>query len=157
MMSKSSSLFSHYVISLLDMYLLFLYTISTNAPLSDPTTLLHIVLQYDSKAASYAYSWRSLQMERELVANSFILETKRDFDQVQQNHFKSFKKLVDSQNLKGVSEPKVEVISTKIDRLAAIYISKFKWAWWIQFFSHTLQILEINLSSEAVQMILLYL
>ena len=32
MMSKSSSLFSHYVISLLDMYLLFLYTISTNAP-----------------------------------------------------------------------------------------------------------------------------
>ena len=46
--------------------------------------------------------WRSLQMERELVAIFFISETKRDFDQVQQNHFNSFKKLVDFQNLKGV-------------------------------------------------------
>ena len=43
-----------------------------------------------------------------------------------------------------VSEPKVEVISSKIDRVAAIYTSKFKWAWRAQFLSHTLQILEIN-------------
>ena len=43
-----------------------------------------------------------------------------------------------------VSEPKVEVISFKIDRLAAIYTSKFKWKWRAQFLSHTLQILEIN-------------
>ena len=55
------------------------------------------------------------------------------------------------------SEPKGEVISSKIDQLAAIYTSKFKWAWWAQFLSHTLQILEINLSVEAVKMILLYL
>ena len=34
-------------------------------------------------------------MEGELIANFFISETKRDFDQVQQNHFNSFKKLVD--------------------------------------------------------------
>ena len=43
-----------------------------------------------------------------------------------------------------VSEPKVEVISSKIDRVAAIYTSKFKWAWRAQFLSRTLQILEIN-------------
>ena len=43
-----------------------------------------------------------------------------------------------------VSEPKVEVISSKIDCVAAIYTSKFKWAWRPQFLSHTLQILEIN-------------
>ena len=52
------------------------------------------------------------------------------------------------------SEPKGEVISSKIDQLAAIYTSKFKWA---QFLSHTLQILEINLTFEVVKMILLYL
>ena len=39
-----------------------------------------------------------------------------------------------------VSEPKVEVISSKIDRVAAIYTSKFKWTWRAQFLSHTLQI-----------------
>ena len=55
------------------------------------------------------------------------------------------------------SEPKREVISSKIDRLAAIYTSKFKWAWRAQFLSYTLQILEINLSFEAVKMIPLYL
>ena len=44
-----------------------------------------------------------------------------------------------------VSEPKVEVISSKINRVAAIYTSKFKWAWRAQFLSHTFQILEINL------------
>ena len=49
-----------------------------------------------------------------------------------------------------VSEPKVEVISSKIDRVAAIYTSKFKWAWRAQFLSHTLQILEINHFFEAV-------
>ena len=49
-----------------------------------------------------------------------------------------------------VSEPKVEVISSKIDRLAAIYTSKFRWAW-------RSQILDIDLSFEAFQMILLYL
>jgi hypothetical protein len=43
------------------------------------------------------------------------------------------------------SEPKGEVISSKIDRLVAIYTSKFKWA------------LEINLTFLAVKMILLYL
>ena len=43
-------------------------------------------------------------MERELVAIFFISETKRDFDQVQQNHFNSLKKLVDFQNLKGVAQ-----------------------------------------------------
>ena len=43
-----------------------------------------------------------------------------------------------------VSEPKGEVISSKIDRVAAIYTSKFKWAWRAQFLSRTLQILEIN-------------
>ena len=43
-----------------------------------------------------------------------------------------------------VSEPKVEVISSKIDRVAAIYTSKFKWAWRAQFLSRTLQILKIN-------------
>ena len=143
-------------------------------------------------------------MEGELVVNFFISETKRDFDQVQQNHFNSFKKLADFQNLKGVaqklspphpqsevlscrvkialklitkkiwsgslaykstlekqyfivSEPKVEVISSKIDRLAAIYTSKFKWAWRAQFFSRTLQILETNQFFEAVKMVLLYL
>ena len=56
-----------------------------------------------------------------------------------------------------VSEPKVEVISSKIDRMAAIFTSKFKWAWRAQFLSHTLQILEINLFFEAVKMVLLYL
>ena len=55
------------------------------------------------------------------------------------------------------SEPKGEVISSKIDRLAAICISNFRWAWRTQFLSHTLQILEINLSFQAFQMILLYL
>ena len=30
----------------------------------------------------------------------------------------------------GDSEPKGEVISSKIDQLAAIYTSKFKYAWW---------------------------
>jgi hypothetical protein len=55
------------------------------------------------------------------------------------------------------SEPKGEVISSKIDRLAAIYTSKFKWAWRAQFLSHTLQTLKINLSFEAEKMILLYL
>ena len=55
------------------------------------------------------------------------------------------------------SEPKGEVISSKIDRVAAIYTSKFKWAWRAQFLSHTLQMLEINLSFEVFKMILLYL
>jgi hypothetical protein len=55
------------------------------------------------------------------------------------------------------SEPIGEIISSKIDRLAAIYTSKFKWAWRAQFLSNTLQILEINLSFEAVKMILQYL
>ena len=55
------------------------------------------------------------------------------------------------------SEPKGEVITSKIDRLAAIYTSKFKWVWRAQFLSHTLQILEINLSFESVKMILIYL
>ena len=55
------------------------------------------------------------------------------------------------------SEPKVEVISSKIDRLAAIYTSKFKWAWGAQFLSHILQSLEINLYFEAVKMILINL
>jgi hypothetical protein len=41
--------------------------------------------------------------------------------------------------------------------MAAIETSKFKWAWRAQFFSHTHQTLEINLSFEAVKMILLYL
>jgi hypothetical protein len=54
-------------------------------------------------------------------------------------------------------EPKAEVISSKIDQLAAIYTSKFKWAWRAQFLSHTLLILKINLAFEAVEMILLYL
>ena len=48
------------------------------------------------------------------------------------------------------SEPKGEVISSEIDRFTAIYTSKFKWAWRAQFLSHTLQILEINLSFEVV-------
>ena len=39
--------------------------------------------------------------------------------------------------------------------MAAIYTSKFKWAWRAQFLSHTLQILEINQSFEAVKMVLL--
>ena len=56
-----------------------------------------------------------------------------------------------------VSEPKVEVISSKIDRVAAIYTSKFKWAWRAQFLSRTLQILEINQFFEDVKMVLLYL
>ena len=56
-----------------------------------------------------------------------------------------------------VSEPKVEVIGSKIDRVAAIYTSKFKWVWRAQFLSHTFQILKINLSFEAVKMILIYL
>ena len=56
-----------------------------------------------------------------------------------------------------VSEPKVEVISSKIDRLMAIYTSKFKWAWWAQFLRHTHQILEINLSFEADKIIVIYL
>ena len=43
-------------------------------------------------------------MEGELVANFFISETKKDFDLVQQNHLKSFKKLVDFQNLKGAAQ-----------------------------------------------------
>ena len=56
-----------------------------------------------------------------------------------------------------VSEPKEEVISFKIDRMAAILTSNFKWAWRAQFLSHTLQILEINQFYEAVKMVLLYL
>ena len=36
--------------------------------------------------------------------------------------------------------------------VAAIYTPKFKWALWAQFLSHTLQILEINLSFEALKM-----
>ena len=55
------------------------------------------------------------------------------------------------------SEPKGEVISSKIDRLAAIYTSKFKWAWRAQFLSHTFQNLEINQSFEVVKMVLIYL
>ena len=55
------------------------------------------------------------------------------------------------------SESKGDVITSKIDQLVAIYTSKFKWAWRAQFLSHTLQILEINLSFEEVKMILLYL
>jgi hypothetical protein len=55
------------------------------------------------------------------------------------------------------SEPKEEVISSKIERLAAIFNSKFKWLWRSQFLSHTLQILKINLAFEVVKMILLYL
>ena len=55
------------------------------------------------------------------------------------------------------SEPKGEFISSKIDRLAAISTSKFKWPWWAQFLSHTLQISEINLSFEVVKLILPYL
>jgi hypothetical protein len=47
------------------------------------------------------------------------------------------------------SEPKGEVITSEIDQLAAIYTSKFRWAWRAQFLSHTPQILEINLSFEA--------
>ena len=43
-----------------------------------------------------------------------------------------------------VSEPTEEVISSKIDQVAAIYTSKFKWTWWAQFLGRTLQILEIN-------------
>ena len=43
-------------------------------------------------------------MKGELVTNFFISETKRDFDLEQQNHFNSFKKLVDFQNLKGVAQ-----------------------------------------------------
>ena len=54
------------------------------------------------------------------------------------------------------SEPKGEVISSKIDRLAAIYISKFKWVWRAQSLSHIFQILEMNLSFEADELILLY-
>ena len=38
----------------------------------------------------------------------------------------------------GQIEPKGEVISSKIDPLAAIYTSKFKWAWRPQFLNHTL-------------------
>ena len=52
------------------------------------------------------------------------------------------------------SDSKREVISSKVDQLAAIYTSKFKWAWRAQFLSHTFQILEINLSFEAGKMIL---
>ena len=55
-----------------------------------------------------------------------------------------------------MSEPKVEVISSKIDRVVAIYTSKFKWAWRAQFLSPTLQILEINKFFEAFKMVLLY-
>ena len=55
------------------------------------------------------------------------------------------------------SEPKGEVISSKIDRLAAIYISKFKRARQAQFLSHTLKILEINISFKAVKRILINL
>ena len=51
------------------------------------------------------------------------------------------------------SELKGEVISSKIDQLAAINTLKFKWAWRAQFLSQTLQILEINLSFEAVKLI----
>ena len=54
-----------------------------------------------------------------------------------------------------VSEPKVEVISSKIGRVAAIYTSKFKWAWRAQFLSHTLQILEKVIFFEDLQEILL--
>ena len=43
-----------------------------------------------------------------------------------------------------VSEPKEEVISSKIDQMAA------------QFFSHTLQMLKINQFFEAFKMVLLY-
>ena len=56
-----------------------------------------------------------------------------------------------------VSEPKGEVISSKIDWMAAISTSNFKWAWPDQFLSHTLQILEINQFFEAVKMVLIYL
>ena len=55
------------------------------------------------------------------------------------------------------SEPKGEVISSKIDQLGAISTSKFKWARRAQFLSHTLQNLEISLSLEGVEMIQLYL
>ena len=55
------------------------------------------------------------------------------------------------------SEPKAEVINFKIDQLAAIWTSKFKWAWRAQFLSHTLQIFEINLSFDVFKMILQYL
>jgi hypothetical protein len=56
-----------------------------------------------------------------------------------------------------LSQLEKSLSSSKIDRLAAISTSKFKWPWWAQFLSHTLQISEINLSFEAVKLILLYL
>ena len=66
------------------------------------------------------------------------------------------KSILEKQNF-IVSEQKGEVISSKIDQLAAMYTSKFRWAWWAQFLIHTLQTLEINLSFEAFKMIPLYL
>ena len=43
---------------------------------------------------------------------------------------------------------KGEVISSKIDRLVAIYTSKLKWAEQANFLSQTHQIWEINLNSD---------
>ena len=56
-----------------------------------------------------------------------------------------------------MSEPKGEVISSKIDGMAAIQPSNLKLAWRAQFLSRTLQILEINQFFEDVEMVLLYL
>ena len=53
-----------------------------------------------------------------------------------------------------MSEPKGEVISSKIDRVAAIYTSKFKWAWQAQFLSHIHEFLQNYLFFKDLQMIL---
>ena len=55
-----------------------------------------------------------------------------------------------------VSDPKVEVISTKIDRVAAIYTSKFKWAWRVLIFEPHSSNFGNQLIFEAVKMVLLY-
>ena len=68
----------------------------------------------------------------------------------------AYKSTLEKQNF-IVSEPKGEVINSKIDQMAAIYTSSLKWVWRAQFLSHTLQILEINQFFEAVKMVLLYL
>ena len=48
-------------------------------------------------------------------------------------------------------------LATKLTNWRPFKLQKFKWLLRAQFLSHTLQILKINLSFEAVKMILLYL
>ena len=56
---------------------------------SDVNAAINLASKVSEFYEKHHRSWRSLQMERELFSILFISETKRDFHQVQYNHFNS--------------------------------------------------------------------